>query len=113
LVASKADIPVRLFDGRLMPIECKVSNSEVNSVKRINNDAAAKAVGWRRRLGEDQVVPVAMLSGVFKVANLLQAQGAGLTLFWAHRLDQLQAFIEATRPLTRSRGTGRKKGRGR
>ncbi|MDA8232077.1 MAG: XamI family restriction endonuclease [Magnetospirillum sp.] len=38
----KADVPVRLFDGRLMPIECKVSNSALNSVKRINNDAASR-----------------------------------------------------------------------
>jgi hypothetical protein len=35
LVGSrKADIVARLFDERLMPIECKVSNSELNSVKR-------------------------------------------------------------------------------
>jgi hypothetical protein len=100
LVGSrKADVPVRLFDGRLMPIECKVSNSEVNSVKRINNDAAIKATTWRHELGNNQVVPVAMLSGVFKVANLVQAQEAGLTLFWAHDLDAMHAFIEATRPV--------------
>ena len=98
LVGSrKADVPVRLFDGRLMPIECKVSNSELNSVKRINNDAAVKAKTWKVELGINQVVPVAMLSGVFKVANLYQAQSEGLTLFWAHRLDAMRAFIEATR----------------
>nr|WP_294529485.1 XamI family restriction endonuclease [uncultured Rhodopila sp.] len=95
----KADVAVRLHDGRLMPIECKVSNSEVNSVKRINNDAAAKAVTWRRELGINQVVPVALMSGVFKVANLVQAQEAGLTLFWAHDLDRLRTFIENTRTI--------------
>jgi hypothetical protein len=42
-----------------MPIACKVSNSEVNSVKRINNDAAIKATTWRQELGNNQVVPVA------------------------------------------------------
>jgi hypothetical protein len=41
--------------------------------------------------------PEYMLSGVFRVANLIQAQDGGLTLFWAHRLDQLKAFIEATK----------------
>jgi hypothetical protein len=95
--SRKADVPVRLYDGRLMPIECKVSNSEVNSVKRINNDAAMKAVTWRREFGMNQVVPVALMSGVFKVANLVQAQEAGLTLFWAHDLDKVRAFIESTR----------------
>lgn len=39
----KADVVVRLHDTRLMAIECKVSNSATNSVKRLNNDAAVKA----------------------------------------------------------------------
>ncbi|MGH6990744.1 MAG: XamI family restriction endonuclease, partial [Stellaceae bacterium] len=95
--SRKADVPVRLFDGRLMPIECKVSNSELNSVKRINNDAAVKANTWKVEFGINQVVPVAMLSGVFKVSNLVQAQGGGLTMFWAHKLDAMRTFIEATR----------------
>lgn len=94
LVGSrKADIAVRLFDGRLMPIECKVSNSSTNSVKRLNNDAAVKAAIWHREFGTKQVVPAAVLSGVFKVLNLEQAQEGGLTIFWAHKLDQLESFI--------------------
>lgn len=98
LVGSrKADIPVRLFDGRLMPIECKVSNSATNSVKRINNDAAVKAGIWHREFGTNQIVPVAMLSGVFKVHNLEQAQSGGLTLFWAHNLARMQEYIESTK----------------
>jgi hypothetical protein len=98
LVGSrKADVPVRLHDGRLMPIECKVSNSSTNSVKRINNDAEVKAGIWHREFGIRQVVPAAVLSGVFKVHNLIQAQTGGLTLFWAHKLEDLRAFVEATR----------------
>lgn len=95
LVGSrKADVPVRLLDGRLMPIECKVSNSSTNSVKRLNNDAAAKAVTWREEFGRNQVVPVAVLSGVFNVRNLLQAQERGLTIFWAHDLHEISVFLE-------------------
>lgn len=97
LVGSrKADVPVRLHDGRLMPVECKVSNSSTNSVKRINNDAQVKAGIWHREFGTNQVVPAAVLSGVFKVHNLVQAQIGGLTLFWAHNLQDMKAFIEAT-----------------
>lgn len=97
LVGSrKADIPVRLLDGRLMPIECKVSNSSTNSVKRLNNDAAVKAAIWHREFGTNQVVPTAVLSGVFNALNLEQAQTGGLTLFWAHRLNQLTDFITST-----------------
>jgi hypothetical protein len=76
-----------------MPIECKVSNSALNSVKRINNDAAAKAAEWLKAFGTNQVVPTAVISGVFKVINLLQAQEAGLTIFWSHDLKKLGEFI--------------------
>ena len=38
--SRKADIVVRLWDGRVMPIECKVSNSQLNSIKRLTTPAA-------------------------------------------------------------------------
>jgi hypothetical protein len=94
--SRRADIPVRLWDGRLMPIECKVSNSGTNSYKRINNDAAVKAVVWNAELGSANCVPAAVLSGVFVLANLEYAQAKGLTLYWAHDLRPLQAYIAAT-----------------
>jgi hypothetical protein len=92
----RADIPVRLWDGRIMPIECKVSNSGTNSYKRINNDAAVKAVVWNAELGSANCVPAAVLSGVFVLANLEYAQAKGLTLYWAHDLAPLKAFIDST-----------------
>lgn len=92
----KADVVVRLHDTRLMAIECKVSNSATNSVKRLNNDAAVKAEYWLKQFGTAQVVPAAALAGVFKVLNLEQAQARGLALFWSHDLDKLGAFIQAT-----------------
>ena len=93
----KADIVVRLHDTRLLAIECKVSNSATNSVKRLNNDAAVKAEYWLKQFGTAQVVPAAALAGVFKVLNLEQAQTRGLSLFWSHDLDRLGSFIESTR----------------
>ena len=93
----KADVVVRLYDTRLMPIECKVSNSSTNSVKRLNNDAAVKAAYWINQFGSQQVVPAAMLSGVFNKLNLVQAQERGLSIFWAHDLERLGEFIEKTR----------------
>lgn len=92
----KADLFVRLWDGRAMPIECKVSNSSTNSIKRLNNDAAAKAGAWITDFGIRQVVPVAVLSGVYKLKNLEDAQARGLTLYWAHRLDDLTKWIANT-----------------
>lgn len=96
--SRKADIIVRLHDGRTMPIEAKVSNSSTNSVKRLNNDAAAKARQWTQEFGTSNVVPCAVLGGVFKVHNLRAAQDDDhLTIFWAHDLDSLITFIESTR----------------
>jgi hypothetical protein len=93
----KADFVVRLWDNRVMPIECKVSNSSTNSVKRLNNDAAVKAEIWVKDFGTRQVVPTAVLSGVYKLHNLVGAQNRGLTLFWAHQLDSMKAWIDATK----------------
>lgn len=95
--SRKAAVSIRLFDGRLMAVECKVSNSSTNSVKRLNNDAQVKADMWRRELGESQIVPAAVLSGVFNLGNARLAQSHELTLFWAHDLAPMAAFIEATR----------------
>lgn len=93
----KADVVVRLHDTRLMAIECKVSNSATNSVKRLNNDAAAKAKYWIGQFGTAQVVPAAVMAGVFKALNLEQAQASQLSLFWSHDLGKLGEFIESTR----------------
>ena len=96
LGTRKADIVVTLGDTRIMPIECKVSNSFLNSVKRLNNDAAVKAKIWKGEFG-DLIVPAAVISGVFKRLNIEAAQKSGLTVLWAHRLSDLTAFIDQTR----------------
>lgn len=97
LGTRKADLIVTAWDGRVVPIECKVSNSATNSVKRLNNDAAVKATSWRKDFGETQVVPVAVLSGVYKLHNLTDAQSRGLTLVWAHNLEPLIEWLLSTR----------------
>ncbi|MCY3954075.1 MAG: XamI family restriction endonuclease [bacterium] len=84
------------MDGRVMPIECKVSNSSTNSIKRLNNDAQVKAVNWISEFGHRSTVPAAVLSGVYQVRHLVQAQDAGLTLFWTHDIEALVAFVLGT-----------------
>lgn len=95
--SRKADIVIRLWDRRVMPLECKVSNSSTNSIKRLNNDAAAKASVWLDEFGRNQIVPSAMLAGVFKLNNLLQAQERHLTVWWVHDLDTFVQWIDRTR----------------
>lgn len=92
---TRADLVVRLRDRRAMAIECKVSNSGVNSFKRINHEAVGKAAKWFSDFGKRWVVPSAVLSGVFHPSNLETAQEAGLALFWAFRLDDLANFIRS------------------
>jgi hypothetical protein len=94
---TRADLVVRLHDRRVMPIECKASNSAVNSFKRVNHEAAGKAAKWLRAFGERATVPSAVLGGVFNSNNLETAQQAGLSLFWAFRLQDLANFIRSTK----------------
>jgi len=98
LGSAKADFLVGLWDRRIMAIiECKVSNSSTNSVKRLNREAAGKAEKWIYEFGALNVVPAAVLSGVYKLHNLTSAQTRGLTLYWAHDLDQLLDWMETGR----------------
>lgn len=94
---KKADVIAGLHDGRYMPIECKVSNSSVNSYKRVNHEAAGKATIWLREFGENSTVPSAVLAGVFRPQNLLDAQQVGLRLLWSHDLTSLSEFVENAR----------------
>ena len=92
---TKADIVARLPDQRLLAVECKVSNSAVNSYKRVNHEAVGKARSWLSDFGKRQIVPAAVLSGVFKPANLATAQDEGLALFWAFRLADFADLLES------------------
>lgn len=93
-----ADFIVGLWDSRTMTIECKASNSSLNSIKRLNNDTAAKASSWIVDYGQRHIVPVAVLSGVYDASSLERAQDTGLTIYWGHRLSDLTDWIERTRP---------------
>ncbi|MDR3203104.1 MAG: XamI family restriction endonuclease [Bifidobacteriaceae bacterium] len=97
VVGTKADVVVRLFDGRLLLIECKVSNSETNSYKRLIHDCGEKAQTWVQMLGPANCSPAAVLMGCYSSLNLAQAQTMGLAVFWSHALDSLGEFISATK----------------
>lgn len=94
VAGSKCDVAIGLMDGRLLLCECKVSNSGVNSVKRLNRECCEKAATWRSAFGS-QAITAAVLAGVYELRNLLDAQrGASpVAIFWEHRLDRLADFI--------------------
>jgi hypothetical protein len=97
---DEADIVVGLFDHRLLALECKASNSELNSRKRINKEIGQDAQNWLRRFGSDQIVPAAAIQGVFKPEYLAAAQALGVAIFWSHRLSDLAEFVIGTRGST-------------
>lgn len=90
----KCDLLIGIADGRIVAVEAKDSSSVVNSVKRVLNDTAAKARHWQVMAGKE-IVPVALLSGVFGAAHLAAAQSSGLYLVWAHDLDSFADWLTA------------------
>lgn len=97
VLGAKCDIPVMLHDSRLLLIECKVSNSSLNSIKRLIRETGGKAGGWRSGFG-NRAITAAVLSGVFKLVHLQQAQDEfHIAVFWERDLTALASFLEAVK----------------
>lgn len=93
---AKCDVPIRLHDGRLLALECKVSNGPKNSWKRLQREVGGKADTWKQSYGS-QVVTGAVLAGVFDLKCLVDAQNRqNVVLFWQHDLKPLIQFIEGS-----------------
>jgi hypothetical protein len=90
---TKCDVPVGLRDGRFLFLECKVSNSAANSVKRLNREVGGKARDWSIKFGQ-RAITGAVLAGVFKLRNLQSAQEVGVAIYWEHSLGHLREFLE-------------------
>jgi XamI restriction endonuclease len=95
IAGAKCDVPVRLRDGRLLAIECKVSNGPKNGWKRVNREVGGKAETWRQQFGT-QIVTAVVLAGVYDLSCLETAQEAqNVCLFWEHDLAPLAEFVNA------------------
>ena len=97
LGADNGDFVIGLFDRRRLALDCKSSNSAINSRKRLNKEIVKDAENWRRQFG-NQVVAGAALRGVFDPRYVFEAQGTPLLIFWGHRLTDLKEFIADTKP---------------
>lgn len=95
VVGTNCDVAIGLWDGWLLLCECKVSNSGVNSVKRLNRECGDKAATWRNAFGS-QAITAAVLAGVYELHNLLAAQHGPhpVVIFWEHRLSALADFVK-------------------
>jgi hypothetical protein len=95
VAGAKCDLPIRLRDGRLLALECKVSNGPKNSWKRLQREVGGKADTWRREFGS-QVVTGALLAGVFDLTCVRRSQKEqGVAIFWQHDLAPLIDFVTA------------------
>jgi len=93
---DNADLVIGLPDHRVLVIECKGSNSEINSRKRINKEVAKDAVKWLQAFGANNIIPAAAIQGVFKPSYIFEVQEIPVVFFWGHRLTDLKTFIEKT-----------------
>lgn len=96
VAGAKCDVPVRLHDGRLLAIECKISNGPKNSWKRLNREIGGKAERWRGHFG-GQVLTAAVIAGSYDLSCLRTAQADGVHVFWEHDLGPLQAFVASAK----------------
>lgn len=95
--SAKADIVLGLHDGRILCLECKSSNSAVNSFKRLNHEVVDKVKKWSADFGA-QCVAGAVLEGRYSPQNLASAQAEGAYLFWSSDLTDLVDFVNSTLP---------------
>lgn len=94
LVAGhKSDVPVLLPSGVLLTLECKVSNSATNSVKRVIRETDGKRRAWREMFGTGGVLTGAVIAGVFSITTLVNAQEEGMLLFFDHEMEALAEFV--------------------
>lgn len=96
VAGQKADVVAILHDGRLLCLDCKVSSLETNSYKRLCHEVTDKAAKWREAFGQTSVTG-AVLAGCFKPGNLLEAQEAGVRVFWSDALSPLVEFVNSTK----------------
>jgi hypothetical protein len=97
LSGTNMDVPIRLHEGHptgllFLAVEAKVSNSSINSRKRLL-EVTRKRETWDASGQIYSFRTAAVLAGSFDVPRLLEAQEAGVMLFWEHRLHDLTSFL--------------------
>lgn len=92
VAGAKCDLPILLPTGFFLPLECKVSGSAVNSIKRLIRETVGKRRAWRDEFGR-QPYTGAVISGVFSATTLAAAQEEGMLLFFEHDLHALGELV--------------------
>lgn len=94
--SDNGDFVIGLPNRRRLALECKSSNSAINSRKRLNKEIVKNAKNWDAQFGS-QVLTGAVLQGVFKPEYVEDAQDTPVLIFWGHRLNDLEQFIHSAK----------------
>lgn len=89
---QEVDIACGLKKGIVLAMECKVTNDPTNSIKRIN-DILKKARAWQKHWASF-VKTAALLQGVIEYKDVARLLGENVEVFWSHRLEDFEAWIE-------------------
>ena len=90
---QEVDIACGLSNGRVLAMECKVSNDPTNSIKRAN-DVLKKAPAWQAHWGSF-VVTAAMLQGVFAHNEPLRLIHGNVRVFWSHDHESFTSWVDS------------------
>lgn len=90
--AQEVDIACGLLGTYVLAMECKVTNDETNSVKRIN-DVLKKAAAWKEHWGSF-VHTAALLQGVIAPKDVQRLEDAGVLIFWSHDLTEFSNWLD-------------------
>jgi hypothetical protein len=89
---QEVDIACGLPETVVLAMECKVTNDETNSVKRIN-DVLKKAAAWRTHWGSF-VKTAALLEGVIAAKDVERLIDSNVVVFWSHELETFSAWLD-------------------
>jgi hypothetical protein len=88
---QEVDIACGLKGTYVLAMECKVTNDETNSVKRIN-DVLKKATAWKDHWG-NFIVTAALLQGVVAPKDVQRLSDAKIEVFWSHDLNSFRQWL--------------------
>jgi len=88
---QEVDIACGLPGTVVLAMECKVTNDETNSVKRIN-DVLKKAAAWQDHWGSF-VRTAALLQGVIAYKDVERLLDGRVEVFWSHDLAHFEAWL--------------------
>lgn len=88
---QEVDVACGLKGTYVLAMECKVTNDETNSVKRIN-DVLKKATAWKAHWGSF-VETAALLQGVIAAKDVARLIDADVHVFWSHDLPAFEKWL--------------------